>query len=337
VRLIFLTVTDAAFFPGTVATLNTVRAFHPEARVVAVNNHLHKAGLTDRQRALLAAGGVEVIEARALDRPGRKLAAWELKAYAAADLTAGEEVLLGIDSDCVLCGRMDDVIAAAVETGDFHGGRDAAPAYNDAYLAYGIETPARNGNYMSTSLYTCALTPENRAMLARWGECCDRAIFGGGQVYPGHGDQGVLNAVLYAARGAASARVLDNRLWSQHGCYWQGPLELREGRLWNLAAEAPQRALHCGGAEKFWTKTHLDKVQGRGTTAVNYAWYLAALWHGQIRLEPEDMSSAQPHLVESYVRYRELIGQLADRAVLTGAASAEEVGTDLAGHYPSGG
>ena len=305
-----MTVTDGHFFPGTVATVNSVLRFQPEARIVAVNNHLHKTGLTPAQRGVLEAGGAAVIDAAALAQPGRKLAAWELKAYAAADLTTDDEVLVGIDSDCVLCGPVDDVIAAASASGGFHGGRDGTATYDATYRVYGMPIPARNENYISTSLYVCVLHEKNRAILQKWALACDRAIFGGGGVYPGHGDQGVLNAVLFAERGAASASVLDNRLWSQHHCYWQEPLVVRDGARYNPAAHAWQRALHCGdGAEKFWTRDHLGKVLALGTHDANYAWFLALLWFGRARLEVEHLAAEHSHLVESFIRFR---SQVAD-------------------------
>src|SRR5579884_2008433 len=140
-RLVFVTVTDSFFFPGTLATVNSVLRFHPEARVCVVNNHVQKASLSAEQKQVIETAGAQVVDASVLGRPGRKLAAWELKAYAAADLTTTDDVLAGIDSDCVLCGRIDDVIAEAVRSGRFLGGRDGRTKYDDSYKVYGIATP----------------------------------------------------------------------------------------------------------------------------------------------------------------------------------------------------
>ncbi len=303
--LVFLTVTDGFFFPGTVATVNSVLRFHPEARVRVVNNHVQKAPLTAEQRRVFENAGVELVDASALAKPGRKLAAWELKAYAAADLTANDDVLVGIDSDCVMCGRIDDVIEEAVRTGKFLGGKDSRTHYDESYRVYGIETPVTNDSYMSASLYTCALTPANREILNEWAVCCDRAIFGGGGVYPGHGDQGVLNAIIYAKRGTEGVRTLENRLWSQHHCYWQEPLELRDEVLYNPIAGAIQRSIHCGGTEKFWSTRHLDKLKTAPKHSVNFAWFLALLWFGRGVVDPEHLEDGHSHLSASLARYRE--------------------------------
>jgi len=303
-RVVFVTVSDGFFFPGTVATVNSILHFHPEAHVRVINNHVQKAALTTEQREVLESAGAEIVDAGYLSKPGRKLAAWELKAYGAADLTEGEDVLVGVDSDCVLCGRIDDVIAEAIHSGKFLGGRDGRTHYDQSYQVYGIETPVMNEQYMSASLYVCALTEDNRRILNRWADCCDRAIFGGGGVYPGHGDQGVLNAVLYAERGENGVATLDNRLWSQHHCYWQEPLELRDGVLYNPAAQAPQRSIHCGGTEKFWTTRHLDRLEKSAPHVVNYAWYLALLWFGRGVVLPQHLENGHGHLSAGLTRYR---------------------------------
>ncbi len=303
-RFLFLTVTDRFFFPGTVGAVNSVFAFHPDAEIWVVENHVQHPGLSAAQRKVLESAGVRIVRAEALARPGRKLAAWELKAYAAADLAADYDVLVGIDSDCVLCGPVHDLVAMAVKSGAFVGGSDGVAGYDETYRAYGIASPARNERYMSTSLYACALTAKNRLILARWAECCDRAIFGGGKVYPGHGDQGILNAVLFAERGAEAAQILDNRLWSQHHCYWQTRMALREERLFNLDAQTWQRALHCGGTEKFWTEKHAAIVAQNAAHTLSYASFLRQLWLGRCRLEAEHLEPEHQHLAGSFIRWR---------------------------------
>lgn len=310
-RVLFITVTDANFFPGTLATVHSIRIFHPSARILIAHNHVQKQPLLPGQRRVLENAGAKIVEAADLARPGRKLAAWELKAYAAADFSDDSDVLVGIDSDCVLCGPIEDIIDSALESNKFHGGKDGGgPVYDHSYAVYGIKTPVHNHSYISTSLYVCPLTNGNRQILQKWAMACDDAIFGGAKIYPGHGDQGVLNAVIWAARpGGDGVRVLDNRLWSQHHCYWQAPLSVRNGRLFNEQADADQRSIHCGGAEKFWTTKHREKVQEEGLQPSCFAWFLAMLWHGPGSLTPADLLPDQQHLVDSLASFR---GQVSD-------------------------
>ncbi len=305
-RLIFVTVSDHYFFPGTAAAINSVLRYHPEARVCVVNNNLHNAGLSPQQRDALKSAGVELVEARAFAKRGRKLAAWELKAYAASDLPDSEDVLIGIDSDCVLCGPVHDVVAEAAATGRFIGGKDCPVDYDETYVSYGIDAPARNEKYMSASLYACALNEENRRILRKWGHCCNRAEFGGrpDALYPGHGDQGVLNAILFLDRGGDGVRVLKNTLWSQHHCYWQHALELREGRIYNPYAKDWQRSLHCGGTRKFWTVAHLELLERFQTHVLNYSWFLSMLWFGRCEVKADYFQNGHAHLAESLERYR---------------------------------
>lgn len=167
-KCIFITVTDRAFFPGTLATVNSILNFHPSIPIIVVQND--RLPLTLPQIGLLRQSPqISVVNSASLARDGRYINAWELKAYAAYDLCEGHDVVVGIDSDCVLCGPVDDQVRQAHESGGWLGGKDGAGAdYGDDYRAYGMQTPAKNPKYMSTSLFFCAVTPANRKILARW-------------------------------------------------------------------------------------------------------------------------------------------------------------------------
>lgn len=183
-RTVFLTVTDRNFFPGTLATVNSVLAFQADADVVVAIDD--RDGLSPAQAHLLTVHPrVRLLPACEV-AAGRYVAAWELKAYAAAALAEGcYDVLVGIDSDCLITGPLDDVIRRCFSTGGFHGGEDGSGVeYDRGFAPYGFSVPARNPKYMSTSLYFCATTDANRKALSRWGECCDKAEFNGRGPYP---------------------------------------------------------------------------------------------------------------------------------------------------------
>lgn len=273
----FVIVGDAEFFPGVLAATASIRAFHPHERVVVIDNHLQRGGLTASQHVALQNLDARLIPASALAREGRKLAAWELKAYAAEFLSRHTDLLVGMDADAVLCGPLHDVLWRAWEEGCFLGGHDRCPAYGKEFNIYGINAPVLNERYMSTSLYVCRTTPRNRAILQQWAECCAKSLFGGTGPYAGHGDQGVLNALLFAGQEPDAVGLLDNELWSQHHVYWQHPLELRDGRLFNLTSQSWQRAIHCGGTEKFWRPEHESKLKKQPLARVNHEWFLQML------------------------------------------------------------
>lgn len=150
IRLAFVTVTDEPIFPGTLATVNSVLEFHPEADIFVVSNHREPLTLPQLE-CLQGFERVHVIDSRKLDAPERHIEAYALKAYACHDLCAGYDVIAGMDSGCVLCSDVSDVVQRCHERGGFLAGRDS------------------DGVSMSTSLYFCAVNARNRAALVRWG------------------------------------------------------------------------------------------------------------------------------------------------------------------------
>jgi hypothetical protein len=315
-RCVFVTVTDYDFFPGTVATVNSILHFNDFADIVVVQNG--NRPLTEQQAMLLAGHQrLRLIGSSEFERPGRHINAWELKAYAVRDLSEEYEVVVAIDSDCLLCSDVDGEIRRCAETGALLGGRDGdGQDYDETYRVYGIATPARNEAYVSTSLLFCAATEANRAVFRRWAECCARAVFNGQGPFPGHGDQGVLNAVLFAAGEASRVELLDNALWSQHWVYWSSIVDDRNGSFLNRSFRgARQRAFHCGGAEKYWSAAHSHRVvTGSGLQAYPYVWYLTMLFFGTCRNWSVDPAQYMPpgayHLIEDLVRFLPQIQQI---------------------------
>jgi hypothetical protein len=316
IRHAFLTVTDYDFFPGTLATVGSVREFAPEADVFVVQND--KQPLTAPQANCFKRNGrVHFLHSKRFEKLGRFINAWELKAYIAHDLCDDYEVIIGIDSDCLLCSNVDDVICQCLAGGGFIGGQDGDGVdYDESYRVYRIATPTHNPRYMSTSVYFCAVSDANRRILRRWTECCSAAMFNGNGPYPGHGDQGVLNAVLFAENKSASVQLLDNRLWSQHGVYWESIIEARGCQFFNRTAGGQQqRAFHCGGTKKYWEREHRELVlSGNALQTYPYAWFLTMIWFGECRdwsADPyEYLPPAYHHLAEDLVHFLPQIRQI---------------------------
>jgi predicted O-methyltransferase YrrM len=317
-RYAFITVTDWNFFPGTFATVNSVLEFHPHATVYVIENE--RRPLSAPQADCLGHDPrVRLLGSAQFSRSGRHIDAWELKAYGMADLAeSGEyDVLVGIDSDCLLCSDVDAELRFCRESGGFLGGKDGDGAdYDASYAAYGIATPARNDRYMSTSLYFCAVNAANNAILRRWAECCTAAVFNGQGAYPGHGDQGVLNAALFAADGSVRVHLLENALWSQHWSYWQSAIDFRDGAFVNRSAGGrKQRSFHCGGGEKYWEVAHRDRVFGAHPGQMYpYVWFLAMLWLGRCgdgAVDPcQYLPPAAHHLAHDLVHVLPMIMQV---------------------------
>lgn len=333
-RYAFITVTDWNFFPGTLATVNSVLEFHPLATVYVVENE--GRALSAPQAACFGNDPrVRLLGSGQFGHSGRHIAAWELKAYAMADLAEqGEyDVLVGIDSDCLLCSDVDAELRFCLQSQGFLGGKDGDGVdYDAAYAVYGIAPPARNERYMSTSLYFCAVNAANIVILRRWAECCTAAAFNGKGPYPGHGDQGVLNAVLFAADRSARVHLLDNALWSQHWSYWQSAIDFRDGAFVNRSAgDRRQRSFHCGGGDKYWAAGHRDRVfDSHPGQMYPYVWFLAMLWLGRCgdgAVDPcqylppsahhlaHDLVHALPMIMQVYPPARQRWERLGDRVI----------------------
>jgi hypothetical protein len=319
VKYAFITVTDSDFFPGTLATVSSVLEFHPEADLYVVQNDKHPLG-SSQAACFQNLERVHLLPSSRFAANGRFIGAWELKAYAVSDLAEGYDVIIGIDSDCVLCSPLHDEIRRCADTGGFMGGHDVEQNYDQSYEIYGMVTPGHNPKYMSTSLFFCAVTKINRRILRRWAECCNAAMFNGTGSHPGHGDQGVLNAVLCAENALGTVELLDNWLWSQHWVYWDSDIEYADGCFMNRAAQNQrQRAFHCGGDEKFWSRKHSARVRGRNSKqACAYAWFLAMLWFGRCRERAgnlvQDLTPSNQHLVTDLVNFLPQIFQVYPRA-----------------------
>jgi hypothetical protein len=317
-RVLFVTVSDDAFFPGTLAAVASVRRFHPRAGIVVVDNNRDKPGLRTAQRRRLDALEARVMEAAAFGAPGRKLAAWELKTYVACDLSGTCDLLVGFDSDLMLCGPVDDVAREALATGNFFGGRDGEGVrYDASYAPYGFPVPARNGKHMSTSLYFCATTPRNRHVLERWAHFTGRAKYNGMGDCPGHGDQGILDAVLFKELGPEGVTLLPNNLWSQHWTYWRDEIVFVDGRFVNRSdGSRPQRAFHCTAGEKCWEIEHVNRIRaGASRQAVPYGWFLFLLFFAgppDFTLRPTDwLPRASWHLVSDLFAFFDRVSAFA--------------------------
>lgn len=183
---LFIVVADAHFFPGALAAVASIQAWQGGASVVVVESGIHGKKLSSAQRDAFGALGVQVDGAHVFERGGRKLGAWELKAYAAEHYAERSSLVVGMDADCTLCGPVDDVFSRCEETGGFIGGKDGDGAvYDKSYEPYGFQVPARNDAYLSTSLYFCKSTSLTRSILKEWADCCADSVFGSNGIFPG--------------------------------------------------------------------------------------------------------------------------------------------------------
>lgn len=315
-KILFLTVSDRNFFPGTLAAVNSILEFHDDVDIAVVSSGVFNEPLTEPQRVLLSRGGIKVFDHSFFNLPGRVLGAWQLKAYAASDLADGYDILVGFDSDLIFCGSVSDVITKSIADGKIRGGQDGdGEVYDLSYSVYGITLGAKNSKYFSTSCYFCPITEANRRALKEWARASNRAEYGPQQdkVYPGHGDQGLLNAVVFSQTQSENVELLSNSLWSQHWRYEQDVIGFDGQHFLNYSdGSSRMRAFHCGGSNKFWTVEHsLDRETKGQCQRWPYALFLNFLFLGKISdftydpllVIPDEFS----HLFADAVNYYHLI------------------------------
>lgn len=325
-RVLAVTVSDRRFFVGTLAAVNSLlhyaKQFPKNCKldIAVVSSGQYNEALTQPQIALLQAGaplGVKYYPHTHFAQPNRTLGAWQLKAYAAADLAKDYDVIFGFDSDLIFCSSVYDVIEKCAADGKFRGGKDGKDTvYGAEYKPYGIKQGLR-APYMSTSCYFCAVTPDNLETLKDWAEKTNSAKYGpqAQKIYAGHGDQGVLNAVINASP-PGRVETLPNETWSQHWRYETDVVEWDGNALINYtAAKLPMRTLHCGGSDKFWTLKHSQKrLDGGQSQRWGYAQFLRFLHFGalsQWSFDPLQVVDADyAHTFTDALHYHQLIFEL---------------------------
>ena len=326
-RILAITVSDRRFFVGTLAAVNSLlhyaKQFPPDCKleIAVISSGQYNEALTPPQIMTLNRGarfGVKYYPHKHFAKPSRTLGAWQLKAYAAADLAADYDLIFGFDSDLVFCSSVFDVIQKCIADGKFRGGKDGGDiTYNHEYRPYGIPA-GLSLPYMSTSCYFCPTTPGNLAILKDWADKTDAAKYGpqAKKIYAGHGDQGVLNAVIAARTGAKNVETLPNELWSQHWRYNNDVIEWNGSELINYSANRrPMRTLHCGGTNKFWTKAHANlRLRGGQSQRWAYAQFLRFLHFGilsQWQSDPLQIIDADfSHIFLDALHYHQLIFEL---------------------------
>jgi hypothetical protein len=284
----FYTVTNRSYYPGTIATISSIRTFHPKSPIWVVAEC--RAPLTAEQiEHLRALPGVHFL--KATDIPiGRVKEGWQMKAHAAHFLsTQFAGVLVQVDSDAVLCTNLEPLASEALERGVPVGGKDGAGAayalkeYSPYYALCDSQlSPGDhfNAHYISS----CVLLLPTKALAAifpLWTIGVDEARFGPParerKIYEGFGDQGVLNAILFFKGITPLTR--DNETISEHWTHGRSPVEFRAGCFWN--GDRQQLAFHSvGDAPKFWTAGYRDYVSSRPNLKEVYLYWLFQLFDG---------------------------------------------------------
>lgn len=321
-KTLFLTVSDRLFYPGTLAAINSLLDnVRGDFEIHVINSGLYNVPLSQPQIDVLEEHPKVTVhhwEEFMKDNFPRTFGAWQLKAYTPYELTKNSDfdLLVGFDSDLFFVGSIQPTMDRALASGKFMGGKDGDVLhYDETYAPYGFDVPTSTDKYMSSSCYFCPLTPENRAILRDWALFTDKACYGpqDEKVYPGHGDQGVLNAVIHAHNAHESVELLPNQLWSQHWTFENDVLEWDGTSLVNHSADGQNMTtVHCGGSDKFWLESHSAKRKTAGMSQRwAYAMWLRYLFMGEISPWDKDpmlvICPQSQHLFGDLVYFHQLI------------------------------
>lgn len=310
-KTIFTSVSDRDFFPGTIAAINSLLEFHENLSTKDIHiiyyfrkndaleflqvEHLQEAGITVHNSILFESWGV--------------MGAWQLKTYSLKFLMDQCDVLVQFDSDMVFASSVDYEINQTFQTGTIQGGQDKSEQYGSEYAIYGIPAGSVNNTYVSTSCIFLPMTPDVKTAFSAAVLATQTAMYGPQtrKTHPGHGDQGVLNAVFHANK--LPIAVLPNREWSQHHCFNQDIIALRDGVFINLSdGGLPMRTFHCSGTQKFWDKAHAKTRFTENSKPMwsTVHWY-RSLFLGRLG---KPRLYTQEHLAESFATFLPFISAL---------------------------
>jgi len=273
----FISITDQKCFLGSLLGIRSLLETHtwvsPSQITIGYILH-HRDHIEAAQLKYLRNLGVNVVTNEDLFVGDRYAGPWEAKTYlfrnTAMESNNGDIIVL-FDADLFFCRDTGSVIGSINSSHlSIAGGKDRDIEYGPNYSIYGI-TPAKNDCYMSTSCMFLEVTDFTRDILKHAEEVTQHAEYNGQGPYKGHGDQGVINACIFAAKQkhpeAIRTLALPDALWSHH---WTAKEDIfrrtSTGMLLNLNyknGDHPIFTFHRSGpfpkpwSPNFWTPNRL--------------------------------------------------------------------------------
>ena len=251
----FAAVSDTVYFPGLMALLNSILAYHQTEIPVVVFEHGLTSGQLEQLRRHRLRPEIIPTSALAYPPPGT----WEAKQQVFAHLLPRWRIIMLLDADLVLVSRLDDVFTLA-GNGKILGGADGPGIYyKEHYRAYTPELPGTQAPYMNTAA-VCFDAHRHWDLAALWAFSSQYGAYsphrGKPLELPGHGDQGLLNAIVCQLRKQEDFHLIPEAEWNDStiGC----PLKIQKIRpdqqlvVLNEITGNSQRLCHCAGP-KWWT------------------------------------------------------------------------------------
>ena len=251
----FAAACDGLYYPGLKALCNSIAAYH--GREIPL--FLYHRGLNEEQLRELRGHRVPVHFFKVSELPFPCPGMWEAKQQIPAHAIGRARCVYLLDVDLVLVSAVRDIFELA-SSGKVVSSQDGPPVVYDAeYAAYHLELPGASQAYINSGAL-CLDVVRHWDLAALWAFSAQYGAYtkGGGLPLrlPGHGDQGMLNAIAGLLRKSSSFHVLPEGTWcdSTKGCTLAIRRKFKDGRItvWNETENAHQRLVHASGP-KWWT------------------------------------------------------------------------------------
>lgn len=256
----FAVVSDDRFFSGLLANLGSIFAYYGKAVRVYVIGH----GLTGEQQSILGrhplGSALTILDTRDFART--PAGCWEAKQQCASELVAELTTLCLLDADLVLLSRVDDIFEIA-EEGRIVSSQDGSGiTFDDSYKVYSNTLVGKRQAYVNSGFLTLDIR-RHWDLVALWAFTSRFAGYSRGNGapfgFPGHGDQGVLNAIINQLGLNDAIHILPENTWC-NSAGWQDGCVVRiigrDGLKLTVQHEPGgeiQRILHSTGP-KWWTE-----------------------------------------------------------------------------------
>ena len=250
----FAVACDGGYYPGLVALLNSIWAYHGNRIPVFI----YHRDMSRKQLTALARHPVGTRLHRIEELAYPSAGMWEAKQQVFAHCLGRARCVYLVDADVVLASEMDDVFELArmgriVASADGGGG-----VYDARYVVYGSRLPGTRYPYLNSGAL-CLDVMRHWDLVGLWAFAANYGEYSPGQGQPlrlpGHGDQGVFNALAVLLEKTGCYHSLPEGIWCDATKHLKIEIQRvrRDGRLeiWNPAEQARQRLVHCIGP-KWW-------------------------------------------------------------------------------------
>ena len=253
---VFAAVCDAPYYPGLKALLNSIATYQG----CGIPFFLYHRELGEQQLCELRAHPIKVHLFKLSELPFPSPGMWEAKQQVFAHAIGRARCVYLLDADLVLVSAVHDVFELA-SSGKIVGSSDGHPVgYGSGYEVYHPELPGCSQAYINSGAL-CLDVVRHWDLAGLWAFSAQYGAYtsGGGTPLslPGHGDQGMFNAVAGVLRKAQYFHVLPEGTWcdSTQGCALRIQGRSSNGRIkvWNITEQARQRLVHSSGP-KWWTR-----------------------------------------------------------------------------------